>query len=304
MGKIVAIGANVADVLVTLDNYPAEDTKMKAKSLVHAGGGPAATGLCAASVLGADCSFIGNYTDDSDGLYLLNDFKKYGVANDNLTLISGCRSFSSQIWLSEKDKTRTCVFDKGTIPPLVLSNSQKSAVANSDILLVDGNEILAAVEAATIAKANGVTILYDAGGLYDGVEQLLPLCDILIPSKEFALNITNENNVEIAIKTLYNKYMPKVVVVTCGKDGGVMFDGENMIYYPIYPANVVDSNGAGDVFHGAFCVALTKKYSYCDCCNYASAASALKCEKLGARSAVPSHEKVLELLKSNNYFIK
>ncbi len=47
--------------------------------------------------------------------------------------------------------------------------------------------------------------------------------------------------------------------------------------YPIYPAEVVDSNGAGDVFHGAFASAVVRGYSPIKCCHFASCVSALKC---------------------------
>ena len=76
MAKIVGIGANVFDTLYTVDTYPTEDTKMRANSVKECGGGPCGTGLVAASKLGADCGFIGNYTDDSAGEFLKNDFKK------------------------------------------------------------------------------------------------------------------------------------------------------------------------------------------------------------------------------------
>ena len=68
--KIAGIGANVFDTLYTVDTYPTEDTKMRANSVKASGGGPCATGLVAASKLGADCAFIGNLSDDNGGKFL------------------------------------------------------------------------------------------------------------------------------------------------------------------------------------------------------------------------------------------
>ena len=79
MSKIVGIGANVCDTLITVPNYPKEDTKLKADSIVQCGGGPCATGLVAASKLGEKCAYIGTLTDDSAGKFLVNDLEKYGV---------------------------------------------------------------------------------------------------------------------------------------------------------------------------------------------------------------------------------
>lgn len=297
MGKIVAIGANVIDTIAVLPNYPKEDTKLRASKFMQSGGGPAATGLVAAAKLGANAMFIGNAADDSGGAFLLNDFKRFGVDTSLISVKKGYRSFASQIWLSEDSAARTCVFDKGDLPPLKLNDVHFAAIEQADVLMVDGNELEAAIAAAKIANRSKTLVLYDAGGLYDGVERLLPLVDILIPSKEYALGITGETDAASAAKKLYDEYNARVVVVTCGKDGGVMYDGDSVQTYPAYPANVVDSNGAGDVFHGAFAAALTYGYDYISCCRFASATSALKCEKVGARDAVPSKDEVIKLLE-------
>ena len=118
--------------------------------------------------------------------------------------------------------------------------------------MVDGNELEAAITAAKFVRECGKEVLYDAGGQYKGVERLLPHVDYLIPSKEFALGHTGCESVEDAAKKLFETYLPKVVVITCGKDGGVYFDGKEICSYPIYPAKVIDSNGAGDVFREFF----------------------------------------------------
>ena len=298
---IVGIGACVADTLMSVPNFPKEDTKLRATASKMAGGGPCATGLVAAAKLGAPASYIGNLASDASGAFLLGDFKKYGVNTDFITVNDGYRSFSSVIWLAADTASRTCVFDKGNLPPLVLDDGALAAIRDAEVLMVDGNELSAAIAAAKYARECGTTVLYDCGGLYDGIEPLLALTDIMIPSEEFALGITGEKTVEAAAKKLYELYSPKVVVVTEGKRGGTLFDGKNLTRYPIYPANVVDSNGSGDVFHGAFAFALTKGYDYEKCCHFSSATSAIKCMGVGARESVPGFETVQKYLKENGY---
>lgn len=301
MAKIVGIGANVFDTLYTVPSFPKEDTKMRAVASKTAGGGPVATGLVAASKLGIDTAYIGVLSDDNGGRFLKEDFIKYGVDVGFIEVKSGYRSFASVLWLAEDTTTRTCVFDKGDLPPLELNDEQKNAVKNAEILMVDGNEMDAAVEAAKIAKQNGTRVLYDCGGLYEGVERLLSLTDIMIPSEEFALGYTGAKTVEDAAKKLYETYSPEVVVITRGKKGGMLFNGENFIEYPIYPAKVVDSNGSGDVFHGAFAAAIIKGYDFEKCCHFSSAVSAIKCMGVGARESVPDFETVKKYLKENGY---
>ena len=177
----------------------------------------------------------------------------------------------------------------------------KDAIREASVLMIDGNEMDAAEEAADLASRNGTKVLYDAGGLYEGVERLLKYADILIPSEEFAMGHTGCDNAEDAARKLYELYHPEVVVVTQGKRGGMLFDGEKLITYPIYPADVVDSNGSGDVFHGAFAAAVVKGYDYEKCCHFSSAVSALKCMGVGARESVPDFSTVKKYLKENGY---
>lgn len=297
MSKIVGIGANVCDTLMTVPCYPKEDTKMRAKFIVQSGGGPCATGLVAASKLGGKCAYIGTLTDDSAGKFLIKDLEKYGVSTEHVTVNPGHTSFSSFICLAEDEASRTCVFHKGDIPEWTLSEKQKKAIADAEILMIDGNEMNAALEAVKIANKNGTKVLYDAGGLYEGVENLLPYADILVPSEEFSIAHTGAKTAEAAAKILFEKYDPEIVVITQGKKGGIIYDGQEINKYPAFLVEAVDSNGSGDVFHGAFAFALINKMSYNEACIFSSAVSALKCTKLGAREGVPSFEETIKFLK-------
>jgi sugar/nucleoside kinase (ribokinase family) len=155
MAKIVGIGACVFDTLYNIPTYPTEDTKMRASASKVAGGGPCATGLVAARKLGESAAFIGVLSDDNGGIYLKGDFEKYGVDTSLIDVKSGYRSFASVLWLCADSATRTCVFDKGNLPALELNDEQRSAIKEAEVLMVDGNEIDAALVAASLAKENG-----------------------------------------------------------------------------------------------------------------------------------------------------
>lgn len=296
MKKIVGIGANVHDTLITVPNYTPEDTKMRANAVIEVGGGPCATGLVAASKLGATCSYIGVLSTDSGGEFLRKDLERFNVSYENTDICDGT-SFSSYILLAKDKATRTCVFTKGTLPPLLLDEKKKAEIKNADLLMIDGNEMEAAIEGAKHARENGTKVLYDAGGLYENVEKLLPYADILIPSEEFAKGFTACDTVEDAARNLYDLFHPEVVVITCGSRGGIIFDGKEINEYPAFLVEAVDSNGAGDVFHGAFAYGVVSGFDYYKCCVFSSAVSAIKCTKVGARDGVPKLDEVIEFLK-------
>lgn len=295
--QVIGIGACVMDTLVTVPSYPKEDTKLRALSSKAAGGGPTATGLVAVSKLGVSAGYTGVLAKDNGGSFLLEDFKKYGVDISQVEVKDGYRSFTSTIWLAKDTATRTCVYDKGDLPPLTLDEEKCKAITEAQILMIDGNEMDAAEEACKMARQNGTKVLYDCGGLYQGVERLLKLTDVMIPSEEFALGHTGCETVEEAAVKLYEMYHPEVVVITCGKEGGIIYDGK-VERYPAFLVDAVDTNGSGDVFHGAFAAAMVKGYAYKECCIFASAVSAVKCTGVGARESVPDERTVYQFLES------
>ena len=283
MKKVVGLGACVYDTLINCNTYPIEDTKQKAESVFISGGGPVGNALVVMSKLNVRTEIIGGFGSDNAGKYLLDDFKKYGVVTDNVTIINGASSFTSYIVLSSDTATRTCVFDRGSVPD-DSANLQLSAIDDASVLHLDGNYLECAIVSAKYAKAKGVKVSLDAGGLYQGIERLLPYVDILIPSSEFALGLTGAKTIETAMRILNEKYAPEILVVTDGSNGGYYLQDDSILHYESVKVKAVDTNGAGDTFHGAFLTAYCRGYDLKACCDFASKISAIKCTQKGVRT--------------------
>ena len=297
MKKIVGIGACVLDTVISCRAYPKEDTKYRADSVFRTGGGPVSNALAAAAKLGAAAEYLGALPADGDGRFLAEDFARCGVRCDRARFIEGARAFTSYIVLSAESGSRTCVFERGTVPDDP-HNIELSAVAEADALHLDGNALASALSAAAFAKEKGVPVSLDAGGLYEGIEKLVPYADVLIPSEEFALRFTGAPDAMTAVKILYEKYRPAALAVTQGASGGVYCDGGRIGRWDGFKVDCADSNGAGDVFHGAFLCRWLEGRPTEDCCRYAAAVSAIKCTSAGVRNALPDEAEVTEFLKN------
>ena len=123
----------------------------------------------------------------------------------------------------------------------------------------------------------------------------------MIPSEEFALGHTGERDVERAAAVLFERYSPRVVVITCGKKGGLRYDGKVTEWYPAFAVSAKDTNGSGDVFHGAYAAGLVMGLDYEGCCILSSATSAIKCMGTGARESAPDLPRVKDFLKERGY---
>ena len=283
MKKVVGLGACVYDTLINCDKYPIEDTKQKAENVFISGGGPVGNALVVMSKLNVKTEIIGGFASDNAGKYILDDFEKYGVATDNVTIINGASSFTSYIVLSSDTATRTCVFDRGDVPDNP-ENLRLNVIDEASILHLDGNYLECAIVAAKYAREKGVKVSLDAGGLYKGIERLLPYVDILIPSKEFALGLTGAQTIQDAMHILNEKYSPEILVVTDGSNGGYYLQDDNIINYESVKVKAIDTNGAGDTFHGAFITAYCRGYSLKECCDFASKIASIKCTQKGVRN--------------------
>ncbi len=299
MKKVVGIGACVLDTLIEMDKYPNEDIKIKANNVFASGGGPVSNALVCISKLGLQTEYLGLLSNDASGQRLIQEFKQYNVETKNIKCVDNTSAFTSFIVLAKDKGTRTCVFDKGSVPddPSLLD---LSTIKSADILHLDGNYLNIAKAGIKVAKENGVLISLDAGSVYPHIEDIMEYIDILIPSEEFALKYTKKNNPEEAILELNNMYHPKVLVVTQGSKGGIYLKDNIVHHYNAFKIDCVDSNGAGDTFHGAFLARYLEGKSIEECVMFASATSAIKCQKAGVRVALPNKEEVESFLKARS----
>lgn len=296
MARVVGIGAAVFDVLMIADAFPKEDTKIQASETKLQCGGPCATALVAISKLGESACHMGTVGDDMYGSYITGQLKHYGVDVSGVEVVPGT-SFHSFVLLS--GTSRTCIWNRGTIAKPGEKQVDLEVLKQAEILHLDGNQLECALYAAQKAHEFGVTVSMDAGGTYPGVEQLLPLVDILIPSEEFSLKITGCATAVEAAKVLQETYNPKILVITQGSKGGFIWQDGQEVRYPAFPVKAIDSNGAGDTFHGAFVAAQLKGMNVYESCTFASATSALKCTRFGAQEGIPGYEEVLEFMKTH-----
>ncbi len=284
--EMVGIGSTVYDTLMVIDRFPTEDTKQEGIETKVQGGGPCATALVAARKLGVSAAYMGTIGDDPFGRFMMDDFAHWDIDTACVRRVADAVSFHSVVLLSKASASRTCIWNRGTVPQPTEKDIDFDVLRHAKVLHLDGHMLNAAIAAAKYCREHGVKVSHDAGGTYPGVENLMPFVDYLIPSEEFALKMTGEKTAEEAAQKLYDAYHPELLVLTQGVRGGILLDEKGLRRYASYKVDAKDTNGCGDTFHGAFAAAKIKGLSNDDACQYASAAAAIKCTRLGARYAM------------------
>jgi sugar/nucleoside kinase (ribokinase family) len=136
----------------------------------------------------------------------------------------------------------------------------------------------------------------DAERAAAGLEQIFESADYIIVSQNFVRRQTASDEPEKGAHLFQRKY-GGVTVVTAGEKGVYCSTKENVLYQPAFPVEVVDTTGAGDVFHGAFVVGLIENWPLPKILEFSAAAAALKCRGLGGRAMIPNREETVEFLR-------
>lgn len=152
-----------------------------------------------------------------------------------------------------------------------------------------------AKQAFTLARQQGVPTLLDADVTPQDIAELIALSDHAAFSAPGLRRLTQLDETENALKkaqTLTNGH----VYVTQGRDGCFWLENDTLCHQPGFEVNVIDTTGAGDVFHGALAVSLGQKLPAADAVRFASAVAALKCTKPGGRAGIPDCDQTRSFL--------
>jgi len=288
---VVGLGCCAWDYLAVVETYPLIDTKTDTLNFLEQGGGPTATALVTLARLGASTLFVGKVGDDTRGRLIVEQLEAEGVDTSQVRVEKDEISRFSFSIVERKTGKRTIVSAVGSVSPLAPEDLDRKAITSGRILHVDGHQMEAAIQAARWARTAGIKVTLDAGSLRPGMDILVKLVDYIVASETFALDITSEDRIPEAAKKMFHEGL-EAVVITSGDKGGFCISDNGEFIYPAYSVDVVDTTGAGDVFHGAFDYGILRGWDLEEVMRFSSAVAALKCRELGGRSGIPSLKQV------------
>jgi len=135
------------------------------------------------------------------------------------------------------------------------------------------------------------------------LRRLIPHIDVLISGSGFARHLTGIADIWKA-GTAILAMGPRIFVQTEGVGGSYTITAQEQFHTPAFPVEVIDTTGAGDVFHGAYIVGLLRGWSLQQTALFSTAVSALKCTQLGGRAGIPSFDAVMAFLHERGAVIE
>ena len=143
---------------------------------------------------------------------------------------------------------------------LLPEDLQQHWVANARALLIDGHDTAAATLAASWARAAGIPVVADLDDTYVGINALLDCVDYPIVSRDFPTRLTGDPDLASALKSMHRRFGCRLTAATLGEGGVLAWDGEDFCHVAAFQVSVVDTTGAGDVFHAGFLYGLLQDW--------------------------------------------
>jgi sugar/nucleoside kinase (ribokinase family) len=300
---VFGLGTLVVDYQMFVEHYPSANSKSIAESQHVQVGGPVVTALATLSALGSRGYFVGRWNHESFGQLIENDLNSSGLEFRPRRNTDQSITGVAQVWIDRSNGDRTIVVTRGT--EIQESDVDTEVLARSRALHLDGWPAAASLMAAQCAHENGRLVFLDAGSVKPGYDRLLPLVDVLLCPEATAARFWDQpDGVEAGRRFL--SLGPKIVAITRGSNGVVVHSDKPSIDTAAFKINAVDTNGAGDVFAGAFIhQTLTRiddpsqlgNVDWQQVSRFAAAVAAMKCEQPGNRS-LPTVEQAHAFLES------
>lgn len=284
---VIGLGQNTLDELCVVGRFPTPDSKLRLRAYATQPGGQVATALVALRRWGARVAYCGCFGDDEAGGVSRASLEAEGVDVTAAPVRPRTPNQRSVILVDARSGERTVLWHRATALTLAPAEVPAGRIEGARVLHLDGADGEAAVLAAARARAAGVVTVADIDAAFPELDRLLPLVDVLLVSREFAERVTGAAEPAAALAALA-RAGGVVVGVTLGAGGSLVRAGGEELHVPGYAVQVVDTTGAGDLFHAGFIRAMLDGLSFAAALHLANAAAALQCTRLGGRAAIPS----------------
>ena len=296
MSRLVCLGIVVKDLVFRVPHIPSTPQKLTSTSLRTQFGGMAATAAAAAAALGGEVELWARIGGDETGQEIERALRRRGVV-PRLHVTSGSQSPVSAVIVDDAGE-RMLAVHTGNLDPSVdwlpLDLLSGVGAVHADYRWVEGSRAL-----FQAARARGIPRVLDAdAGNPAALRELVPLANHAIFSERGLADYAAGVPIEEALRQVASA-SGTVAGVTLGERGSVFFHAGQLQAFAAPRITPVNTNGAGDVFHGAYALALTRGLDWAQAVRYATATASLKCTRDHDWDLLPGHADVMAFMEAH-----
>lgn len=270
----------------------------------RASGGSAANTIIAASYFGANNFYSCKVANDENGEFYINDMLQAGVKMPPHDKLENGVTGKCLVMITP-DAERTMNTFLGISETVSKANLYPPAIENAHYVYIEGYLVTspsgreAAIELRKQAEASGVKTALSLSDpamvefFRDGLTEMIgKKVDLLFCNADEALGFTKTKTIDEAVTQL--KRHAREFAITLGSQGALIYDGENTLSISAFPTKAIDTNGAGDMFAGAYLYGITHGYSREESGKLASAAAAKVVSQYGPRLRPEQHQEIID----------
>ncbi|MBY5586449.1 sugar kinase [Rhizobium leguminosarum] len=292
--RVLCVGAAVMDTLFRVRSLPTGQGKILPYEMLQIAEGMASSAAFAVARLGGDACLWGAVGNDAIGERIIADLSESGIDTSGMLRVEGARSAIATILVDDHGERLIVPFyDAGlheTVKPVT-----RQDVSSFDAVLVDVRWPKLALRTLLAAREAGKPAILDGDVAGDGViEMLAPAASHIVFSQPAAERLAGAAELVKVVGLLKRKFEQAFISVTAGENGCFWFDDRTgeIAHLAAPKVRAVDTLAAGDIFHGAFALAVAEGLPIEETMRWASMAAALKCQVFGGRTGAPSRAEV------------
>jgi sulfofructose kinase len=296
--EVLVAGRINIDYLCILECYPEEDTKISINERIPDIGGQGGNTGCCIKKLGGGLKLMSRIGNDDEGSICIELLKATDMDTGSIRIVKGGHTAVSYVFISRLSGKRTIMYESETLPDLKLDTKMKSFISKARVLLLDPSVTHLAPELK--ALKDRPPIVYDCERWREGIYDMMALADFFVPSSQFLADKRmgfRTTDPIAGIKKLAGK-VPNTLIMTDGKNGAYFIMNGSVFNVRPPEVKIIDTTGAGDNFHGALALALSRNFTLQDSVKLATAVATLSCTGYGGRAAVPEWGEALNISKS------
>lgn len=292
--RILCIGMPVRDLTFHVEGLPERGFKIGAERFEEIAGGNAFNAAIAISRLGGSAAFCGPMGDagETSSRYIFDKAAELGIAMQDVVHMPGLVTPISTVMIDPGGERTIITFRDPELWKVVLPDPDR-LLADCDAVLVESRCATFCTGLCAEAQKRDIPVVVDIDSVMPMHGGLLTASSHLIFSSE-ALQATADVGDDATSLQELAKATSSFLAGTRGAEGTLWLDPNDgtLRQTPAFPVHTVDTLGAGDVFHGAFALAITENKDIQDALRFASAAAAIKCTRFGGAFACPQRPEV------------
>jgi sulfofructose kinase len=298
---VVGLGVNALDLIAVIDGFPQPDAKHMIDEVEIQGGGMTATAMVACARLGLRARYVGKVGSDLWSQLALRLLRQDHVDICGVMRVKDSPGHLSIVLTDRRSGQRALFARRPPAYEIAADEINRTTIQSGRLLHIDGVDVSAALRAIEWAREAGMTITMDGERIVPGIENVWPRVDLLVCNPRFLASETGTTDPEAGLRVLASRGPPRVAI-TLAEKGALGFVDGRFFRAPGFPVSpVVDTNGAGDVFHGACAVGELWGWPLDRTLMFANAVAAMKCRKLGGRAGIPTMTEVRAFLAANGH---